>query len=252
MSDEHTMFGVFGPGDGKPVAVYSDGDEAAREKRKRFGDGGAVFAVTLSETELKKLQAPEVPDDGADRNIANRHEELRSRARAELYEEVQKELLKEEMRPEVEKEVKASLKSMSDTAEGARKAESNADAVREQTAIESHATLTEQQTGQKPPEGELPPSGVHSAGPAPAAVGKSDQVVAQPIVARSEAGAITEGPPERVTPPATEGSRSSTAEQRAEAKAAADKAKADRKAEQDKAKADKEAAKAKGTGGSTS
>jgi hypothetical protein len=215
MSDnDHTMFGVFGPGDGKPVAVYSDGDEAAREKRRRFGDGGAVFAVTLSESELKKLQAPPVPDDGESRNIANRHDEMRARARAELYDEVTKELLKEELRPEVEKEVRASLAATGKVAVGSRKADSEAAAKRVETAIESHATLTEQQTGEKPPEGEIPPSGVHTGGPAPHAVGKADEVVAQPIVATSEAGAITETPD---TPAAPE-----PADQRAAAKAAAE------------------------------
>lgn len=168
MSDTQ-MYGVFGPGDGKPVAVYADHDEAAREGRKRFGGDALVFPVSLTASELKAAAEanPALAPAPSGPARANRLEVLRSEARAELQNELIKEQLKAEMRGEVEAEMRSLFTAVTEPDTAA--------------AVEAARASHEAVTGEALPDGALPPSGVHSAGPAPRAAGRGDEELRQPL-----------------------------------------------------------------------
>lgn len=172
------MYGVFGPGDGKPVAVFPDHDEAAREGRKRFGDRANVFPVDIGGLSNDQRAAVE---DAKARALAealagpplrsNATDVLRSQVRAQLLDEGYREALREELKGEAGELLQGNLREVRerDEAEAAEREE------RERVAAESrqrsHAALTELQTGEAPPEGEEPRSAIHEFGLAPAAAG---------------------------------------------------------------------------------
>lgn len=190
------MYGVFGPGDGKPVAVYADGDEAARERRKRFGDRGVVAPVTLpgmTSEQRAAVEAQTVEVAGPPAR-ANGYETLRSQIMAELAQEAMREELKKELGGTAGEAAAAQLAEAREQAQREREAREAMEQQLAELRRESHATLTELQTGQAPAEGEEPRSAAHEFGPAPAAQGENARSVPSgPIVDQLNQGTVTTG-----------------------------------------------------------
>jgi hypothetical protein len=211
---DRDYWGVFGPGDGQPVAVYDDGDIAAREKRKRFGDGGFVAPVTLNAKQLAEAaeaQASVEPAGGPSPLIHDGMAGLRARARAEVEQEELMKVLKDEVRGDVQKELKARFSTGKAELSEAAKASDAAAADHREAVEASHASVTEAATGEKPPAGELPTSPMHSVGPAPGAQGiasagvRADEAPEPGMAQASTASTSAEPQPREIKPASTRG-----------------------------------------------
>lgn len=165
------MYGIFGPGDGKPVAIFADHDEARREGRKRFGERASVFPVSLGgmtseqRDEVARQQATAEALSAESTPLrANALEAHRAAIRGSLQDEAYREALKAELGVDVDKATKAQQKAAEKAAAEAEEAAEKAAKLAAETRQESHAVLTKGQTGEAPPKGEEPLSAAHEHG----------------------------------------------------------------------------------------
>lgn len=176
--EDKEYFGVFGPGDGKPVAVFDDHDVAARESRKRFGDRGNVFPVGLGGLNADQREAVKNATFAEEAGIPAKIDAgalHRTGIEAELEADIRRELLREQLRPEVEKRVKAELKELAKAEAAEAKAEAKADDGDEPTSTDASGPAPGAQEANieamAAPDAALPQVGD---APAPAAKAQAD------------------------------------------------------------------------------